>query len=307
VRGRADLVRESRLAVPSIAVEAPLGNPLRSVGPTTHRIDPAWRCKDGRSFAPIGCFMGRTEHVDSLECHYSVLMPGASPHSPHAHREEEILVVMSGAAELVVQSSVTPGVIEIFPAPAGTAIYYPSFQPHTIRNASAAPVIYAMLRWASESVGGGERLIPCLVQSTWLQRGDPARAISMGPLFQGPTAFLGMLHAHTTRIEPGGGYDAHSDTHDVAIFLLTGEIAIMGQRIRAPAISFIPAGYPHDMDSIGPDPARYLVWEFHRDVTRYRPVAADQAGDEALVERQSSQYRMSPEALPKDGPACSHV
>ncbi len=295
------------MAEPSIKNDAPLGKNLRGVCPTAHLIDPALRCKDGLSFVPVSCFLGRTDHVDSVECHYSVLMPGASPHPPHAHLEEEILVVMSGAAELVVQSPVKPGAMEIFPAPAGTAIYYPSFQPHTIRNASSAPVIYAMLRWASESVGAVERLIPCLVQAQWLQRGDPSRPISMGPLFEGPTAFLGMLHAHTTRIEPGGGYEAHRDSHDVAIFLLTGEIAILGHRITAPAISFIPAGYPHDMSNVGPDPARYLVWEFHRDVTPNAPALARRRAAEALVDEPSPQYRMSPEAYRKDGPPCARV
>jgi uncharacterized RmlC-like cupin family protein len=254
------------MADASIATEAPHTPALPGIRPTTHLIDPGLRCKDGLAFMPVGCFVGRTEQVDSLECHYSVLMPGNSPHPPHAHLEEEILVVMSGSAELVVQNPVKTGVMERFPAPAGTAIYYPSFQPHTIRNASEAPVIYAMLRWSSEPTGAERRLIPCFVQAEWLKRGDPSRPISMGPLLEGPTAFLGKLHAHTTRIEPGGGYDSHRDSHDVAIFLLTGEIAILGRGIRAPAISFIPAGYPHDMSSVGADPARYLVWEFHRSI-----------------------------------------
>jgi mannose-6-phosphate isomerase-like protein (cupin superfamily) len=287
------VVRESGLAGPAITTEAAPGEALRTVRPTAHLIDPALRCKGGLSFMPVSCFSGGTDQVDSVECHYSVLMPGASPHSPHAHLEEEILVVMRGSAELVVQSPVKPGVMEIFPASAGTAIYYPSFQPHTIRNASTAPVTYGMLRWSSEHRGGDERLIPCLVEATWLQRGNPSRPISMGPLLEGPTAFLGKLHAHTTRIEPGGGYEAHCDTHDVAIFLLTGEIAILGHRIKAPAISFIPAGYPHDMSSIGPDPARYLVWEFHRHVTSYGLVPADRAGDDAPAEGQSWQYGTS--------------
>jgi oxalate decarboxylase/phosphoglucose isomerase-like protein (cupin superfamily) len=109
---------------------------------------------------PIPCFEGRTANVDSLECHYSVLMPGHSPHPPHAHLDEEILVVMNGAAELIVPKAKEDETPQIFAAPAGTAIYYPSYQLHTIRNVSTEPVSYAMLRWKSRSLGEHQPLTP---------------------------------------------------------------------------------------------------------------------------------------------------
>ena len=246
-----------------MATPEPLGS-AQSIDPSAYLIDPNLRCADGAVFTPTHCFLGRTETVDSLECHYSVLMPGASPHPPHRHREEEILVVMNGSAELVVPSPIREDITEVFPAPAGTAIYYPSLQRHTIRNASEGPVTYAMLRWTSEAAGAGSPLVPCLVQAAWLQGGARATAISMAPLLEGATDFLGTLHAHATRIEPGGGYGAHRDTHDVAIFLIKGEIAILGSAIAAPAVAFVPAGYPHDMRATGAAPAQYLVWEFHK-------------------------------------------
>ncbi len=257
-----------------MASDAPRGPALQSIAPTAYLLDPGLRCEDGASFTPMHCFRGRTENVDSLECHYSVLMPGGSPHAPHAHREEEILVVMHGSAELVVPSPLQEGMTGIFPAPAGTAIYYPSFQRHTIRNASEGPVTYAMLRWTSEPVAANDPLIPCLLQAAWLKDGVSDNPISMTRLVEGSTAFLGKLHAHATRILPGGGYEAHRDSHDVAIFLLKGEIAVLGHHIRAPGICFMPAGSPHDMRSIGADPAQYLVWEFHKSAAPPAPHSA---------------------------------
>ncbi|QIG51925.1 hypothetical protein G5V57_32025 [Nordella sp. HKS 07] len=44
---------------------------------------------------------GRTAAVGHLGAHYSLLQPGHSPHPPHAHVEEEILVVIDGEAEIV--------------------------------------------------------------------------------------------------------------------------------------------------------------------------------------------------------------
>jgi mannose-6-phosphate isomerase-like protein (cupin superfamily) len=238
-----------------------------------HLIDPKSRCKEGVSFTPVRCFEGHTGNVDYLECHYFVLMPGASPHLPHAHLDEEILVVMSGAAELVVARSAGDDAPMIFDAPAGSAIYHPPFQRHTIRNASSEPVRYAMLRWRSPGLSEMPHLRARFVPCSWLKSDASSDTVSMRNLFEGPSAFLGKLHGHVTRIASGGGYAAHRDAHDVSIFLIEGTIAVLGNTIAAPAVVFFPAGEVHDMKAVGPEPAKYMVWEFHRTVGR--PVLRD--------------------------------
>ena len=242
----------------------------RDIVPAAHAIARNLSCKDGTPFMPVSCFEGRTANVDSLECHYSVLMPGYSPHPPHAHLDEEILVVMNGAAELVVPKTKEDEAPQIFAAPAGTAIYYPSFQLHTIRNVSTEPVSYAMLRWKSGTLGERQSLTPQLIQWTWVRK-QVRGPLSMTPLLDGPTGFLDKLHAHVTRIQPGAGYAAHRDTHDVAIFLIEGDIAVLGRPIAAPAVVFLPAGCLHDMKAAGAQPAKYLVWELHGHAAEIAP------------------------------------
>jgi mannose-6-phosphate isomerase-like protein (cupin superfamily) len=235
---------------------------------SVHPIDPSSRCEDGRSFTPVHCFLGRTDNVDYLESHYSILMPGFSPHPPHAHLDEELLVVMSGAAELVVADSARDGNPKIVAAPAGTAIYYPPYQHHTIRNASSEPVRYAMLRWRSPAISANNHLPSRFVPAKWREADIFRGPVSMRTLFEGPSAFLGKLHGHVTRVLPDGGYEAHRDAHDVSIFLIEGEIAVLGKNIVAPAVVFIPAGHLHGMNNVGSDPAKYIVWEFHREAER---------------------------------------
>lgn len=236
----------------------------REIPAAAYPIERSLRCRDGDSFTPVPCFEGSTANADYAECHYSVLMPGASPHPPHAHLEEEILVVMDGEGELVVPRWNGDASPNIFPAPAGSAIYYPAYQYHTIRNVSSEPVRYAMLRWKSGALRADRQLTPHFLQSGWLRNNKPRGPISMKGLFEGPTAFLAKLHAHITRVEPGAGYEAHRDTHDVAIFLLEGEVGIMGKRVAAPAVTFLPGGCLHDMRATGSSTAKYLVWELHR-------------------------------------------
>jgi hypothetical protein len=48
---------------------------------------------------------------------------------------------------------------------------------------------------------------------------------------------------------------------------------VLGNTIAAPAVVFFPAGEVHDMKAVGPEPAKYMVWEFHRTVGR--PVLRD--------------------------------
>lgn len=245
-------------------VHPPTMRQTNAIPSTAHPIDPASRCEDGKSFTPVHCFRGRTGNVDDLECHYSILMPGFSPHPPHVHVDEEILVVMSGAAELVVAGSVRDSNPKILAAPAGTAIYYPPYQHHTIRNVSEEPVRYAMLKWKSPAISADKHLPTRFFPATWREADIFKGPVSMRTVFEGPSAFLGKLHAHVTRIFPGAGYEAHRDEHDVSIFLIEGEVAVLGKSIVAPAVIFLPAGHLHGMRALGTEPAKYVVWEFHR-------------------------------------------
>jgi mannose-6-phosphate isomerase-like protein (cupin superfamily) len=234
---------------------------LPEIAPSHTEIDCDTPLPDGVRFQPTPCFEGRTPNCDYLECHYSTLAPGHSPHAPHIHPEEEILVVMSGEARLVLPMPDDPDKSHMVIAPAGTGIYYPAFRRHTITNVGAAPVRYAMLKWKSMAITQGKQLPPRLLRADW---GKATAQPSALPLLDGPTAYHERLHAHATCVPSGSGYAAHEDDHDVAIFLLEGEINIMGRRIVAPGLAFYPAGTLHDMKATGSTSARYLVWEFHR-------------------------------------------
>jgi ectoine hydroxylase-related dioxygenase (phytanoyl-CoA dioxygenase family)/mannose-6-phosphate isomerase-like protein (cupin superfamily) len=271
VSGQGDREKNELVAAP--AIRAP-----NALGTNVHHIYPHSRCPDDVTFMPVHCFQGHTDNLDYLECHYSVLMPGACPHLPHRHLDEEILVVMSGAAELVLANSPRDPNPRIMPAPAGSAAYYSPFQHHTIRNASSEPVRYAMMRWKSPAISAKKHLPARFVPPSWLQA-EPRQPLVMKTIFEGPSAFLGKLQAHITLIAPGNGYAAHRDDHDVAIFLIEGEIAVLGQRIIPPAVVFFPAGHLHDMRVVGQKPAKYICWEFHRTEPGQIPVLAQEPAE----------------------------
>jgi redox-sensitive bicupin YhaK (pirin superfamily) len=100
-------------------------------------------------------------------------------------------------------------------------------------------------------------------------------------LFEAPTAFLARLHAHLTVLQPGAGYPAHEDEHDVVILPLAGRVRVLGREAGPRGVIYLPAGHAHDMESVGEEPARYLVFELQA----ARPAPAPDGGPPPEDER----------------------
>jgi quercetin dioxygenase-like cupin family protein len=103
----------------------------------------------------------------------------------------------------------------------------------------------------------------------------------MRVLFEGPTSFLGKLHAHVTELQPGGGYDAHADKYDVAIIVFSGTVETLGKTLGPGGSVYYAAGQRHGMRNVGKESAKYLVFEFHG------PNAGRKATRRKAAERQS--------------------
>ena len=218
----------------------------------------------------------------TMSCHASVLAPGKSPHPPHIHDEEELLIPLRGEVELVLPS----GEQAILPVPSpsdrqdclsstraervapGAFAYYPSGQYHTIRNPGTEPAAYLMFKW-----NAARKPTEAALETTIRRFGDAATTKN---LLEGPTHALGKLHAHVSVVPPGGGYDPHADPYDVAIVTLSGTIETLGQTVPPMSVVWYAAGDPHGLRNPGAQDARYLVFEFHSPgaalVPRRRPM-----------------------------------
>jgi mannose-6-phosphate isomerase-like protein (cupin superfamily) len=222
---------------------------------------PLARNKD-TGWQPHFLFNGATGVPGYLTCHASVLDPGVTPHPPHAHLEEEILVVLDGKAEIILADSPDDPHPRSKPVKAGGLVYHPAFQHHTIRSANAAPVTYLMFKWRAPPL---DTEIPL---GSLIRR--PANDAEAGPapfkaqlLFEGPTAFLRKLHCHLSVLQPGAGYDPHADAYDVALLLLEGKVVTANTKLSAPAVAYFGRGELHGLRCVGKEAARYLAIEFH--------------------------------------------
>jgi uncharacterized cupin superfamily protein len=212
-----------------------------------HPLRPPLEPDEQTGWKPYPAFTGATADLANVSCHASALAPGRSPHPPHTHPEEELLLMLTGEADLELPDRGTT------PLRPGEFVYYPTGFAHTLRATSAGPATYAMLKWRGEPASAPGPL----------PFGHFATAGEPRVLLDGPTRYLRKLQAHVTVLGPGDGYDPHVDAYDVAIVVLEGEVETIGARAAPCDVIFYRAGEPHGMRNVGTAAARYVVFELH--------------------------------------------
>lgn len=216
---------------------------------------------------PYPLFNGATRCMDSFSSHVSVLSPSVMPHQPHKHLEEELLILLSGEADIVVPDGLSNQGEIVKRIRPGFFVYYPAFKAHTIHSAGTQPATYLMFKWHKE--GASEKETP--LDSTLVYYIDSIKNIdserSGGIIYrgilEGQTEYLQKLQCHITVLRPGSGYQPHSDAYDVAILLLNGMVETLDQKVGPHGVIFYTAGEPHGIRNIGGTTAVYLVFEFH--------------------------------------------
>ena len=81
-----------------------------------------------------------TPTLDELEIHISTLNPGKSPHAPHQHQHEELLIIKDGTLETF-QSGATRRL-----GPGGI-IFHASNELHNVTNVGQTPATYDVIGW----------------------------------------------------------------------------------------------------------------------------------------------------------------
>jgi quercetin dioxygenase-like cupin family protein len=87
-------------------------------------------------------FRAPTLTLNELESHVTTLNGGQSPHPPHTHPNEELILVKEGAVEAYVNGTWER-------ATTGSIIFFASNKPHTVRNVDSAPATYFVVNWRS--------------------------------------------------------------------------------------------------------------------------------------------------------------
>jgi len=208
---------------------------------------------------------GVTPSMEEMGFHISVLSAGVIPHPPHSHSEEELLIMLSGEADLIMVPENITGKEQRHRLRAGSLVYYPAFFTHTIQNTGNDPITYLMFKWRAVFPSTFESPVAAFNYS--LNELDDLNSrqspFQTRDIFRFPTRHLKELQCHVSLLQPGASYQAHRDNYDVAILLLKGSIKTLGKKVEQFGVIYYSAGESHGMENVGTIPARYLVFEFH--------------------------------------------
>ena len=87
-------------------------------------------------------YNGPTDQLRDVSTGMVVLDPGASPHDPHRHPEEEFMIVASGTGEIVCGDTTTP----VGP---GAMMYCAGNTLHGITNTGPTPMTFYWSKWVA--------------------------------------------------------------------------------------------------------------------------------------------------------------
>ena len=85
-------------------------------------------------------YNGPTDQLRDVSAGMVVLDPGARPHEPHTHPEEEFLIVAEGTGEIVCGDATVP-------AGPGAVMYCAANTRHGITNTGAVPLTFYWTKW----------------------------------------------------------------------------------------------------------------------------------------------------------------
>lgn len=213
---------------------------------------------------PYPIFNGSTTALKNLSCHVSTLNKDQSPHPPHKHVEEEILMLLTGEVDLITQQDHHGRVYQNKRLRQGQFVYYPADFAHTLQTVSEKPANYLMFKWSAAAREGSSALRFGLFDIFDPQNDSKAKdGFCPKVIFEGATQHLPKLHCHISTLAGQAGYDPHTDPYDVGIVVIEGEVETLGARVKPHGVVFYAAGEPHGMLNASNVAAKYIVFEFH--------------------------------------------
>lgn len=89
-------------------------------------------------------YNGPTDQLATMCTGMATLEPGASPHPPHRHPEEEFMTVAAGSGEIVVNGETTK-------VSAGSIMYCAGDVLHGITNTGDVPMTFYFSKWMGKN------------------------------------------------------------------------------------------------------------------------------------------------------------
>ena len=93
------------------------------------------------TFGDLRIYMdGSTDQLGAMTFGSLMLKPGMSPHPPHQHPEEEIMILTEGSGEISVEGKITK-------VASGSSMYCAGGKLHGIVNTGKTPLLFYFFKW----------------------------------------------------------------------------------------------------------------------------------------------------------------
>ena len=117
---------------------------LKSTTVTVDQVEMADFSYEGKHVGKVGVYIsGDTPGSNKFVTGRFVLDAGQTPHAPHTHLEEEVMIVESGIGEIFCDGKTT----KVGP---GSMMYTTPNAPHGIVNTGKEPIVFYFIKWAGK-------------------------------------------------------------------------------------------------------------------------------------------------------------
>lgn len=196
--------------------------------------------------------------MGSLAAYHGSLAGGELAHPLHAHDEEEIEVLLTGALEVITPERT----VRIGP---GSYHYHPPGVLHTIRSVGPEPATFFLLRWRSWGANAARAVFqPDVFDAATLASWVTKPGAQVQPV--GTTLELVngcRLETVAVSLPENSKGRLHTDPYDSLTVLLTGSWVGQCFEARAPALIFYPHAVPHGFSTPSGGPSLALCFKFY--------------------------------------------
>jgi mannose-6-phosphate isomerase-like protein (cupin superfamily) len=124
-----------------LAFAAGQSQEIKSVTINLDQVEMKGFADKGEPVGQIGVYMaGDSPASTKFVTGRFVLQPGKSPHAPHTHVEEEVMIVESGHGEIFCDGKTT----KVGP---GSVMFTTPNAPHGITNTGSEPIVFYFVKW----------------------------------------------------------------------------------------------------------------------------------------------------------------
>lgn len=209
-----------------------------------------------------------TGTLSRFEVHRTTLAPGAKPHEAHRHEREEMMILLEGELEVLIEETRTR-------IGAGSAFFVVSNDLHGVTNVGAQRASYLVLNFYTPEgtkIPPGPQ--PAVGSSIWQWSTRPlnsAPRTETRDFVSAPTRTMPKFAMQAVTLQPGAPGHAGRLADEQFVIVKDGEMEAVADgkavRLRAGDLFFVASGQEFGWRQVGDAPTTYYIVRFRTPAT----------------------------------------